>query len=62
MFWRKDKKTENGNNINETDLTITRYLTDGLLVFDKENRVFLANPQAEKILGIKEEQVLGRSI
>jgi PAS domain S-box-containing protein len=37
-------------------------LTDGLIVFDKEKRITLVNPQAEKILGLKEEQVLNKRI
>lgn len=37
-------------------------LTDGLIVFDKEERITLVNPQAEKILKLKEEQVLDKKI
>ncbi|MCP6719276.1 MAG: ATP-binding protein [Patescibacteria group bacterium] len=37
-------------------------LTDGLLVFDKENRLSLVNPQAESFLGIEKEKMVGKYI
>ena len=37
-------------------------LTDGLIVFDKDKKITLVNPEAENILGLKEEQVLNRDI
>lgn len=66
MFWgqrekyQKEEKALNGK-INNNDITITRYLTDGLLAFDNKNRLFLANPKAEKFLNIKKRDVLGKS-
>jgi len=60
MFWNKEKKEEN-NGMQGSDLTIVNYLTDGLLVFDKNNRLFLLNPQAKKILDVEDKDVLGKS-
>ncbi len=37
-------------------------LTDGLIVFDKEKKITLVNPQAERILNLKEKQVIGKKI
>ncbi len=37
-------------------------LTDGLIVFDKDKRITLVNPEAEKILELKETEVLNRKI
>lgn len=59
MFWRKKK-----NNVNHNigDLTITDYLTDGLLIFDSENKVILANPRVERFFEVREEDILDKSI
>lgn len=64
MFWnKKEKEKENLiREINNNELTITRYLTDGLLAFDNKNRLFLINPKAKKFLKIKERDVLGKSV
>ena len=43
-------------------LAVITHLTDGLLVFDKENRLSLINHQAEKFLNIKTKEVMGRSV
>jgi len=43
-------------------LAVITHLADGLLVFDKENKLSLINHQAEKFLNIKAEEVMGRSI
>jgi len=43
-------------------LAIIANLTDGLLVFDSDNRVSLINSRAEEILGIKFEEIEGESI
>ncbi len=37
-------------------------LTDGLIVFDEEKKITLVNPQAERILNLKEKQVIGKKI
>ena len=37
-------------------------LIDGLIVFDKEKRITLVNPEAEKILNLKEELVINKKI
>jgi len=62
MFWKKkSQKNEEENGLNGSDVVITNYLTDGLLVFDRSNRLFLINPQAKKILEVEETESLGRS-
>ena len=43
-------------------LAIIQNFTDGLLVFDKEGKVSLINPQAENFCKVKKEEVLGKSI
>lgn len=43
-------------------LSVITHLTDGLLVFDKENKLSLINHQAEKFLNIRKEEVLEVSI
>ena len=62
MFWKQKEKKDLGNRINNNDITITRYLTDGLLAFNDKNRLFLVNPKAEKFLKVKEEDILGKSV
>jgi len=68
MFWkRKNKKKESFEDIKDIrevgdDAIITNYLTDGLLVFDKNSRLSLINPQAERLLEVRKEKILGRSI
>lgn len=45
---------------NKTQAIITGFV-DGLLVFDKENRLVLANPQAENFLKVKSQNIIGKS-
>ncbi|MEA3344421.1 MAG: ATP-binding protein [Patescibacteria group bacterium] len=74
MFW-KSKKKENNNNdkispaiVEKEDcgtlkgLSIISYLKDGILAFDKNNKLLLINSQAEKFLKLEKEKVLGRSV
>jgi len=42
--------------------TIISNFVDGLLVFDKENKLSLINPRAERFLGVKTEKIIGKSI
>ncbi|MBU1102293.1 cell wall metabolism sensor histidine kinase WalK [Patescibacteria group bacterium] len=42
-------------------LTIINNFTDGLLFFDKENKLLLINPQAEFFLKIKTNEITGKS-
>jgi PAS domain S-box-containing protein len=44
---------------NKTRTTLIS-LNDGLIVFDKEKRITLLNPEAERILGLKEKQALNK--
>lgn len=46
---------------NKTLAIITNF-ADGLFVFDKENKIYLINPQAEKFFGIKNQKLVGKSI
>ena len=46
---------------NKTRAALTS-ITDSLIVFDKDKRITLINPDAEKRLKIKEEDVLGKKI
>ena len=46
---------------NKTQAIITNY-ADGLLVFDKENKIIMMNPQAENFLGLKSEKMVGKSV
>ena len=41
---------------------IVNSLTDGLLFFDKDNRLSLMNPRAEKLFGVEEEMIIGKPI
>ena len=43
-------------------LTIINNLVDGLLVFDSENRLSLVNPQVENLFGLKEKDMIGKTI
>ncbi len=67
MFWNKKNKEEtfrqNGNQkFYGKDIEIIDYLTDGILVFDEENRLSLANLQIEKFFGARREDVIGKTI
>ncbi len=44
----------------EEFLSVINHLTEGLLVFDSKNKLSLINPEAEKLLGIEKDEVLGR--
>jgi len=46
---------------NKTLAIITNF-TDGLLVFDKKNKLSLINPQAQNFLGISSKKIIGKSI
>ena len=46
---------------NRTREIITSF-TDGLFLFDKDNRLSLINPQAERFFGIEKERLIGKSI
>ncbi|OGZ35126.1 MAG: hypothetical protein A3A94_00590 [Candidatus Portnoybacteria bacterium RIFCSPLOWO2_01_FULL_43_11] len=39
-----------------------RNLSDGLIVLDNQNMITLMNPEAEKILGIKSEEAVGKKV
>ena len=43
-------------------LAIINNLTDGLLVFDKENKLLLVNPMTEDLFKIKKKDITGKSI
>lgn len=74
MWFKKNKKQNNigldklvggsrkdaSGKIN--NLSVIDHLADGILFFDERNQLSLVNLQAEKLLGIKKEKVLGRSV
>jgi len=69
FFWKKENKKNNNKkeewfyeSLPGTNLMITDYFTDGLLIFDKDNKIILLNPKAEEFFEVKEENVLGESI
>lgn len=41
---------------------IVNELDDAIVVYDKEYRIFLMNPKAERLLGVKEKTIRGQSI
>lgn len=43
-------------------LAIISNFTDGLLVFNRENRVSLISPQAKSFLGVEEKEIMGKHI
>jgi PAS domain S-box-containing protein len=53
----------NAMTANEHDLADTiRFAPDGILVVDQQNRVMLANPAAEALLGLPRDRLIGRPI
>jgi len=58
MFWKKN----NNKPFLGSDLTIANYLSDGLLIFDENNKLVLVNLQAEEFFQIRKEKILGKSI
>ncbi len=42
--------------------TVIRNLAEGLLVVDKDGKVVLMNPAAEKLLGVKKQEKIGKKI
>ncbi|MFH0906973.1 MAG: ATP-binding protein [bacterium] len=46
---------------NKTKATLNS-LTDGLIIFDKNERILFVNPKAEKVLNIKEKEVFNKKI
>ena len=46
----------------EKTLTIITNFTDGLLVFDLENKLALINPRAEDFFGVQGSDIIGRTI
>jgi PAS domain S-box-containing protein len=43
-------------------LIIIQNFADGIMVFDDKNLLFLINPEAERILNLRKEEVVGKSI
>jgi PAS domain S-box-containing protein len=57
----EDAKKKEEEEKNKT-LTIISNLADGLLVFDEEEQLFLANPKIEFFFGIKAGDLIGRTL
>lgn len=60
MFWKK--KNNNSNVFFGSDITIANYLSDGLLVFDRDRKLILVNSQTEEFFQIRKEKILDKSI
>jgi len=56
------EETEAAEEETKKILAVVTYLADGLLVFDKNSKLSLMNPQAAKLLKIESEKVLGQPI
>lgn len=59
MFWQNKNQNQDQD---QEQLSLADYLTDGLLVFDSNNKLILANSQVEVFFEIEEEKLLGKSI
>ena len=59
----EDVEEARKDSVQEKDktLSIITNFADGLLVFDEKNSVALINPAAEKLLGIKRDEIIGKS-
>ena len=62
MSFFKNKSTKIENLTERSDIAITNYLTDGLLLFDTSSRIVLVNPQAERFFEVIEDKVIGKTI
>ena len=60
FFKKKEKQTQ--ESFFWSEATITEYLADGLLVFDRNSRVVLVNAKTEELFEVKREKLLGKSI
>ncbi len=59
MDFENDKKTKEEK---DRFLTIINNLEDGLIFFDRENKLLLANSSIQNFFEVKEEDILGKSI
>ncbi len=57
-----NEEKERAEEEKDKTLAIITNLTDGLLLFDRDNKLSLINPQAERFFGLKKEEVTGKSI
>jgi len=62
MFLKKKQEEQKTPGPEIKDISIANYLTDGLLIFDQNNKLILMNPQAEKFFEVNKANALGRSI
>ncbi|MDD2732031.1 MAG: ATP-binding protein [Candidatus Pacebacteria bacterium] len=72
MFWKKKKTKRDNLDIDKAKsvmpdngnilMAIVYYLTDGILVFDKGNKLSLINPKAQEILDIENKNIIGTSL
>lgn len=62
-FWKKNRNNvELYEGLQGNELAITDYLTDGLLIFNQDNKLFLINPRAEGFFEVEEKKILGKTI
>jgi len=67
MFWGKKNKEkafrQNGNQkFYGKDISIIDYLTDGIFVFDEDDRLSLANLKAENFFEVRKKDIIGKTI
>lgn len=65
MLWKNKKEKNKQEPLKEffkDETSIINYLTDGLLVFDKNSKISLINDQAEEFFGVGREKILEKSI
>ncbi len=62
MLEDTEESREKAEEEKDKTLTIINNFTDGLIVFDKKNKILLVNPLAEDFLKIKKEDIIGKSI
>lgn len=62
MFWNRKKESNENLVVKESIPAIISYLKDGILIFDRNNKLSLINPQAEKFFKVSAQKVIGKPI
>jgi len=63
MWFKKKKKKEHiSQRFYKREIIIIDYLVEGVLFFDEDNRLSLANTQVEKFFGVKRDDLMGKTI
>ena len=61
MLEDTERERERAEEEKNKTLAIITNFTDGLLVFDRENKLSLISPQARSFLGVEEKEIIGKS-